>query len=100
MPLLRGRRAVLAGDHRQLPPVVKSAEAAAKGLGITLFERLLEQHPGLGVMLTEQYRMHAAICRWEAGVRVGVNNRGHVREQEQYISQVNCGDAHDLDRVH
>ena len=29
--LLRGRRAVLAGDHRQLPPVVKSEAAARRG---------------------------------------------------------------------
>lgn len=65
VPLLRGRRAVLAGDHRQLPPVVKSAEAAAQGFGVTLFERLLRDHgDGIGVMLTTQYRMHASICDW------------------------------------
>ena len=54
--------------HRQLPPVVRSAEAARRGLGVTLFERLLKQHPDLGVMLTEQYRMHADICRCGAYV--------------------------------
>ena len=64
--LLRGRRAVLAGDHQQLPPVVKSEAADKKGFGVTLFERLLRgpHGQGLGVMLTAQYRMHAAVCTW------------------------------------
>lgn len=42
--LLKAPRAVLAGDHLQLPPVVISEEAAAKGLGRTLFERLHAQY--------------------------------------------------------
>lgn len=64
--LLRGRRAVLAGDHQQLPPVVKSEAADKKGFGVTLFERLLRgpHGQGLGVMLTAQYRMHASVCTW------------------------------------
>lgn len=63
--LLKGARAVLAGDHLQLPPVVKSEAAARKGFGVTLFERLLRTHgDGVGVMLTEQYRMNGDICRW------------------------------------
>jgi superfamily I DNA and/or RNA helicase len=39
IPLLRGRRCVLAGDHLQLPPTIKSEEAARAGLGVTLFDR-------------------------------------------------------------
>ena len=64
--LLRGKRAVLAGDHQQLPPVVKSEAADKKGFGVTLFERLLRgpHGQGLGVMLTAQYRMHASVCTW------------------------------------
>jgi len=38
--LLKAPRAVLAGDHWQLPPVVVDEQAAQKGLGRTLFERL------------------------------------------------------------
>ncbi len=41
LAFLRAERVVLAGDHRQLPPTVISQEAAAGGLGISLFERLL-----------------------------------------------------------
>ena len=62
IPLLRGDRLVLAGDHCQLPPTVVSQEAAAEGFGTSLFERLVE-HYGTGITrrLTVQYRMHQAI---------------------------------------
>ncbi|MBK8979509.1 MAG: IGHMBP2 family helicase [Planctomycetes bacterium] len=65
IPLLRGRRAVLVGDHRQLPPTIVSQAAADGGLARTLFERLDARH-GADVtrMLTVQYRMHAAIMQW------------------------------------
>ncbi|XP_048886823.1 DNA-binding protein SMUBP-2 isoform X2 [Brienomyrus brachyistius] len=65
IPLLRARRCILAGDHQQLPPVVKSPEAASKGLGLSLMERLI-QTLGDGVvrMLTMQYRMNGSIMRW------------------------------------
>jgi len=45
--LLKGRRAVLAGDHLQLPPMVQSQEADALGLGVTLFERLQVMYGGV-----------------------------------------------------
>jgi superfamily I DNA and/or RNA helicase len=62
IPLLRGDRLVLAGDHCQLPPTVISREAAAEGFGTSLFERLVE-HYGAGIArrLTVQYRMNRAI---------------------------------------
>ncbi|GMH65840.1 hypothetical protein TrRE_jg7981 [Triparma retinervis] len=37
--MLKGRRAVLAGDHLQLPPVVKNAKC--EELAVTLFERMM-----------------------------------------------------------
>src|SRR5207249_1204773 len=40
IPLLRGRRVVLAGDHCQLPPTVLSRAAAGQGYGVSLMERL------------------------------------------------------------
>lgn len=58
----RGERVVLAGDHCQLPPTIISEEAAAKGLGVSLFERLMH-HSGTAIArrLTVQYRMHQDI---------------------------------------
>eukprot|EP01037_Dinobryon_pediforme_P021668 gene21668-22594_t len=41
IPILLGKKCVLAGDHCQLPPTVKSAEAAKRGLAVTLFERII-----------------------------------------------------------
>jgi DNA replication ATP-dependent helicase Dna2 len=46
-------RFVLVGDHQQLPPVVR----ADTELSESLFERLVEAHPGASVMLDRQYRM-------------------------------------------
>jgi ATP-dependent RNA/DNA helicase IGHMBP2 len=66
IPMQRGHRAVLAGDHRQLPPTILSAEAARDGLARTLFERLAESPhaDAFTRMLTVQYRMHERIMAW------------------------------------
>ncbi len=61
IPLLRCERAILAGDHFQLPPTIKSADAARQGLSRTLFEKGIEKHPDRSFMLTVQYRMHEDI---------------------------------------
>lgn len=67
IPLLRCDRLVLAGDHCQLPPTVISQQAAAEGLGISLFERLMAQHgESIARRLTVQYRMHEAIMRFSS----------------------------------
>ena len=67
IPLLKAERVVLAGDHCQLPPTVKSREAAAGGLGRTLFERLIEKFPDQATMLRVQYRMHRDIMAFPSG---------------------------------
>jgi len=62
LPLLWCNRVVLAGDHCQLPPTVVSREAAAEGLGVSLFERLMALVGGsIARQLIVQYRMHWAI---------------------------------------
>lgn len=67
IPLLKARRAVLVGDHRQLPPTLRSAEAARLGLERTLFDRLMDVQGGaLGRMLTVQYRMHETIMAFSS----------------------------------
>ncbi|WP_135303016.1 AAA domain-containing protein [Haloarcula amylovorans] len=47
-------RFVLVGDHQQLPPVVQSDDET---LSQSLFQRLIEASPEVGVMLDRQYRM-------------------------------------------
>lgn len=81
--LLSAKKVVLAGDHLQLPPTIKSSNTKTpieKGktkpkesgaieekftLEKTLFERLLALHgPSIKRMLTTQYRMHEKIMRF------------------------------------
>ena len=59
-------KVVLAGDHCQLPPTIKSDEAARKGLAVTLFERII-RHSTLkhcAKLLDTQYRMNEQISDW------------------------------------
>ena len=63
IPLLKCNRIIFAGDHFQLPPVVKSREAQAGGLGETLFERSIKLE-GVSSLLTLQYRMHHVIMNF------------------------------------
>ncbi|RKF62126.1 DNA polymerase alpha-associated DNA helicase A [Erysiphe neolycopersici] len=82
VPLLRAQKVILAGDHLQLPPTVKSLNSKInakrtnstidesniiKGMTLekTLFSRLLELHgPKIKRMLTTQYRMNEKIMRF------------------------------------
>ena len=78
LALLRANRAVLAGDHLQLPPTVISAEAAAGGLGVSLFERLAHAHGEAAmVTLVEQRRMNEAIMRFPSQAMYGGRLRAH-----------------------
>ena len=64
IPILRAERVVLAGDHLQLPPTVKSFEAQQKGLGTSLFESCIENQPLAAQQLRVQYRMHQHIMQF------------------------------------
>jgi superfamily I DNA and/or RNA helicase len=64
VPITRANRVVLAGDHRQLPPTVKSLVAEKGGLSVTLFEKCIERQPNVSVMLKTQYRMHHQIMEF------------------------------------
>ena len=78
LALLKSDRAVLAGDHLQLPPTVLSAAAQAGGLGISLFERLAEAAGGAArVTLAEQHRMHARIMAFPSEALYGGRLRAH-----------------------
>jgi ATP-dependent RNA/DNA helicase IGHMBP2 len=64
IPILKAERIVFAGDHCQLPPTIKSIEAAREGLAQTLFEKCIQRQPQTASMLQVQYRMHEDIMRF------------------------------------
>jgi len=66
IPLLKSERVIFAGDHQQLPPTIKSTDAARKGLSKTLFEKGIEKQPGQVSMLQVQYRMHEKIMQFSS----------------------------------
>ena len=66
IPILRAERVIFAGDHCQLPPTVKSIEAAREGLSQTLFEKSIQRQPHTASMLQVQYRMHEDIMRFSS----------------------------------
>ena len=66
IPIAKAGRVVLAGDHQQLPPTVKSEKAAKDGLRETLFEKCIKRQPAVSRMLTVQYRMHEQIMEFSS----------------------------------
>jgi len=73
LALLRAERAVLAGDHLQLPPTVLAPDA--QELSVSLFERLAQAHPL--VSLAEQHRMNEQIMRYPSDALYGGKLRAH-----------------------
>ena len=66
IPMRRTTRVVFAGDHCQLPPTVKSLAALHGGLGKTLMERIVENHPDVVTLLGVQYRMNQRIMQFSS----------------------------------
>ena len=66
IPIRRVSRVIFAGDHCQLPPTVKSFAAMKAGLGKTLMERIVENHPETVTLLKVQYRMNEEIMRFSS----------------------------------
>ncbi|MFM1771709.1 MAG: hypothetical protein RLZZ71_851 [Bacteroidota bacterium] len=61
IPISKGNKLVLAGDHLQLPPTIFSNEAAQRGLAISLMERAASVEKGVH-FLNVQYRMNEKIA--------------------------------------
>ena len=68
IPILKAKKVVLAGDHCQLSPTVKTDSATNAGLNITLLEKTIALHPEAVTLLEEQYRMHEAIMGYSSKV--------------------------------
>lgn len=56
IPIAKGQKFVLAGDHKQLPPTIISPKA--QSLEDTLFEELITKYPDKSALLNTQYRMN------------------------------------------
>ncbi len=67
IPIIRANRVVLAGDHCQLPPTVKSVVAQKGGLEVSLFEKCINRL-SVDTMLEVQYRMNEQIMQFSSEV--------------------------------
>jgi ATP-dependent RNA/DNA helicase IGHMBP2 len=101
IPILKAKKVILAGDHLQLPPTVKSSGDTKAILEKTMMERLVEQQPHSVILLKEQYRMHEQIMRISAAqfynneliANEAVASRKLLQEQAavQFIDTAGCG---------
>lgn len=62
--VVKGKKLILAGDHKQLPPTVLSMEAKEHGLERSMFERFIKLYPDHSIMLLLQYRMKHEIMHF------------------------------------
>ena len=62
------KRVLLAGDHLQLPPVIKSEKAQKLGLGKSIMEHLVERIPSRTFMLETQFRSNYHISEWSSNI--------------------------------
>lgn len=100
IPLLKGEKVILIGDHKQLPPTVKNQQAADEGLDRSLFERLIEeQGKEFWSLLKVQYRMHDDIMdfssdkfydnRLESSEDVAAHTLADLGVEPEQISGIN-----------
>ncbi|GAB3269285.1 AAA domain-containing protein [Larkinella harenae] len=107
IPILKAQKVVLAGDHCQLPPTIKSPEAARKGLNTTLLEKCVGWHPEAVSLLEEQYRMHESIMGYSSQVFYANRVKAHPSVAThalfagdtslQFIDTAGCGFEEKLD---
>ena len=77
IPILKGKKVILAGDPCQLSPTIKSDAAAKGGLSNTLLEKCIRRYPESIVMLEEQYRMNEKIMGYSSKVFYEDKLRAH-----------------------
>ncbi len=92
IPILKAKKLVMAGDHCQLPPTIKSMEAAKGGLIHTLMEKCVMLHPEAVVLLEEQYRMHQTI----AGFSSAEFYEGRLKAHSSVATHLISGDDQPL----
>ncbi|HYG50344.1 MAG TPA: AAA domain-containing protein [Flavobacteriales bacterium] len=85
---LKAKKIILAGDHLQLGPTVKSDEAQKLGFTKSIFESGMEKNLP-SIMLVEQYRMHEHIMQFSNRkfYKQGLTAHGSVKSQTLEINQ-------------
>ena len=96
IPIAKGERVILAGDHHQLPPTVKSEKAAREGLRETLFEKCIKRQPATARMLTVQYRMHEQIMAFSSEQFYDGQLEAHQSVRHAGLDAYDLGFAPDL----
>lgn len=101
IPILKAPKLIMAGDFFQLPPTIKSTDAAKGGLATTLMEKCVGKYPEAVVLLEEQYRMNEAIMGYSSSVfyenrliaHESVANHRVIPEEVplMYIDTAGCG---------
>lgn len=77
IPISKAQKVVFAGDHLQLPPTIKSQQAAKDGLSTTLLEKCTALYPEAIVLLEEQYRMNEAVMGFSSKEFYGNRLKAH-----------------------
>lgn len=68
IPILKTKKLIMAGDHCQLPPTIKSEGPSKIALSTTLLEKCIRLFPETVTMLETQYRMHEHIMSYSSRV--------------------------------
>lgn len=100
VPIIRAEKVIMAGDPFQLPPTVKSQEAAKAGLAVSLLEKSVERLEKVNLLRT-QYRMNEKIMQFsnvqfyngKLEAFEGVKNRSLEASPEvvEWIDTAGCG---------
>ena len=82
------KRVLLAGDHLQLPPVIKSEKARKLGLGKSIMEHLVERIPSRTFMLETQFRSNYHISEWSSNIFYNGRLRPSAANHTRYLGSL------------
>ncbi len=91
--VMRANRVIFCGDHKQLPPVVKSPEAVRGKLDVSLFEKIIfrlekEKNEVPHQLLDTQYRMNEEIMDFSNEIFYQNQLKAHSSVKEKTLDQV------------
>ncbi|MDB4918833.1 AAA domain-containing protein [Mucilaginibacter sp.] len=86
IPILKAKKVIMAGDHFQLAPTIKSNGAARGGLSTTLLEKCVALHPEAVTLLDEQYRMNETIMGFSSKEFYGNRLKAHESVAHQLLA--------------